>query len=124
MKTRVNLKPGQKGTKRLVEQYGDALICVRYRYDAKARKQYKTVEIIVSESEWTPPPAKYPDGELVPLKIGINETVLQNQLRAVGGRWDKDQRVWFVPYVCIAGTKLEKLIAVETKADAKESENL
>ena len=124
MKTRVNLKPGQKGTKRLVEQYGDALICVRYRYDAKARKQYKTVEIIVSESEWTPPPAKYPDGELVPLKIGINETVLQNQLRAVGGRWDKDQRVWFVPYGCIAGTKLEKLIAVETKAGVKESESL
>lgn len=28
MKTRVNLKPGQKGTKRLVEQYRDALICV------------------------------------------------------------------------------------------------
>jgi hypothetical protein len=120
----VNLKPGQKGTKRLVEQDGDALICLRYRYDAKAHKQYKTVEIIVSESEWTPPPAKYPDGELVSLKIGINETVLQNQLRAAGGRWDKDQRVWFVPYGCIAGTKLEKLIAVETKADLKNSDSL
>ena len=58
MKTRVNLKPGQKGTKKLVEQYGAALVCVRYRYDAKTLKQYKTVEIIVSESEWTPPPAK------------------------------------------------------------------
>ena len=124
MKTRVNLKPGQKGTKKLVEQYGDALLCVRYRYDAKAYKKYKTVEIIVSESEWTPPPAKYPDGELVPLKIGINETVLQNQLRAVGGRWDKYQRVWFAPYGCIAGTKLEKFIVVETKADDKQKECL
>lgn len=71
MKTRVNLKPGQKGTKRLVEQYGDALVCVRYRYDEKTQKQYKTVEIIVSESDWTPPPAKYPDGAIVPLKVGI-----------------------------------------------------
>jgi hypothetical protein len=71
MKTRVNLKPGQKGTKRLVEQYGDTLLCVRYRYDEKTNKQYKTVEIIVSESDWTPPPAKYPDGALVTLKIGI-----------------------------------------------------
>lgn len=124
MKTRVNLKPGQKGTKRLVEQYGDALICVRYRYDAKTHKQYKTAEIIVSESEWTPPPAKYPDGALVPLKIGINETVLQNQLRAVGGRWDKGQRVWFVPYGCIAGTKLEKLIVVETTKGDKKKESL
>jgi len=119
MKTRVNLKPGQKGTKRLVEQYGDALICIRYRYDAEKRKQYKTVEIIVSESEWTPPPAKYPEGTLVPLKIGLNEIALQNQVRSLGGRWDKEKRVWFVPYGCIAGTKLEKLIVVETTKEAK-----
>jgi hypothetical protein len=119
MKTRVNLKPGQKGTKKLVQQYGDALICVRYRYDANKQKQYKTVEIIVSESEWTPPSAKYSDGELVPLKIGLNETALQSQARAVGGRWDKELRVWIVPYGCIAGTKLEKLISVETTKEDK-----
>jgi len=124
MKTRVILKPGQKGTKRLVEQYGDALVCVRYRYDAKAHKQYKTVEIILSETEWTPPPARYPDGTLVSLKIGINETALQNQAGAVGGRWDKEQQVWLVPYGCIAGTKLEKFIAVETTADAINDKSL
>ena len=124
MKTRVNLKPGQKGTKRLVEQYGDALICIRYRYDSEKRKQYKTVEIIVSESEWTPPPAKYPDGALVPLKIGIKETALQEQVRSVGGRWSKEQKVWLVPYGCIAGTKLEKLIVVETTKEAKKKESL
>jgi hypothetical protein len=124
MKTRVNLKPGQKGTKRLVQQYGDALVCVRYRYDAKALKQYKTVEIIVSESVWTPPPAKYPDGELVSLKIGIDETTLQNQARAVGGRWDKERQVWLVPFGCIAGTKLEKLIVVETVVDAIRPDSL
>jgi len=124
MKTRVILKPGQKGTKRLVEQYGDALICVRYRYDAKAHKQYKTVEIIVSENEWTPPPAKYPDGAIIPLKIGIKETALQAQVRAVGGRWNKSQQVWLIPYGCIAGTKLEKFIAVETTVDDKNDASL
>lgn len=124
MKTRVNLKPGQKGTKKLVDQYGDTLVCVRYRYDSKANKRYKTVEIIVSESEWAPPPAKYSEGELVPLKIGINETALQSQARAVGGRWDKDQQFWIVPYGCIAGTKLEKLIVVETNEGTKESKSL
>jgi len=124
MKTRVILKPGQKGTKRLVEQYGEALLCVRYRYDAKAHRQYKTVEIIVSESEWTPPPVKYPDGTLVPIKIGLNETSLQNQTRAVGGRWDKQRQVWLVPYGCIAGTKLEKFIAVETSVETKKDDSL
>jgi hypothetical protein len=67
MKMRVNLKPGQKGVKRLVVQYVDALVCFRCRYDAKTQQQYKTAEIIVSESEWTPPLAKYPDGTLVTL---------------------------------------------------------
>jgi len=124
MKTRVNLKPGQKGTKRLLEQYGDSLICVRYRYDAETQKQYKTVEIIVSESEWTPPPTKYPDGTLVPLKIGIKETALQEQVRSVGGRWNKEQKVWLVPYGCIAGSKLEKLIVIENTANAKKNEGL
>ncbi len=124
MKTRVILKPGQKGIKRLVEHYGEALLCVRYRYDAKAHRQYKTVEIIVSESEWTPPPVKYPDGTLVPLKIGLNETSLQNQTRAVGGRWDKQRQVWLVPYGCIAGTKLEKFIAVETSVETKKDDSL
>jgi hypothetical protein len=114
MTTRVKLKPGQKGTKKLTEQYGDSLVCIRYRYDANACKQYKTVEIVVSESDWTPPPAKYPDGALVPLKIGIKETAAQEQVRAVGGRWDRQKQVWVVPYGCIAGTKLEKFILLET----------
>ena len=47
MKTRKHLKPGQMGTKRLVAQYGDALLCVRYRYDEKRGVQMKTVELIV-----------------------------------------------------------------------------
>jgi hypothetical protein len=31
-RVRLHLKPGQKGTKQLLAQYGDRLICVRYRY--------------------------------------------------------------------------------------------
>ena len=49
MKTRKHLKPGQMGTKGLVAQYGDALLCVRYRYDEKRGVQLKTVELIVEE---------------------------------------------------------------------------
>lgn len=124
MKARVKLKPGQKGTKKLVAQYGDALICVRYRYDVGTRRQVKTVEIIVSESAWTPPPAKYPDSALVPLRIGVTEKSLQEQARAVGGRWDHKQQLWFVRYGCIAGTKMEKLIIVEAAKGSVESESL
>ena len=41
METRVTLRPGEKGTKALVAEHGDRLICVRYRYDAAARVRYR-----------------------------------------------------------------------------------
>jgi len=113
MTTRVKLKPGKNGTKKYVTEYGDKLVCVRYRYDAQKRKQYKTVEIIVSETDWIPPPAKYPDSAMVALKIGIRETGLQAQVKAVGGRWDIEKKLWIVPYGCIRGTRLEKFIILE-----------
>ena len=37
MEVKVTLKPGQNGTKRLVEHYGDQLVCVRYRYFSRKK---------------------------------------------------------------------------------------
>lgn len=108
MKATVKLKPGDKGTKRLHQKYGDALVCVRYRYDAHAGKQIKTVELIVSESEWSPPPGKFPPGTLVHLTIGFNEKTLQEQARSLGGRWNREKRLWIIPYGAIKGTRLER----------------
>jgi len=59
IKTRLILKPGQKGTKRLTDKYGDALVCIRFRYDAESRQRLKTVELIVEKADWTPPAPKY-----------------------------------------------------------------
>ena len=55
MKSYCNLKPGQDGTKRLVEQYGDKLLCVRYRFDETRGVKVKTVELIVDERPLTKP---------------------------------------------------------------------
>jgi hypothetical protein len=115
MKTRAKLMPGQKGTKTLLQKYGDAFVCVRYRYDEKNHKQYKTVELIVSEKDWSPPPSKFPESAIVPLKIRATENTLQKQAKALGGRWDPDQKVWYIPYGCVVGTNLEKLIVEPTK---------
>ena len=46
METHVTLRPGQKGTKALVQEHGLRLVCVRYRYDAATRMRYKTVYVI------------------------------------------------------------------------------
>jgi len=51
-RVRLHLKPGQKGTEQLLAQYGDRLICVRYRYDAQRKKRFKTVELLVAECDW------------------------------------------------------------------------
>lgn len=54
MKVKSTLTPGQKGTKQLTKEYGEQLICVRYRYDSSRLKRYKTVELIVDEQDWAP----------------------------------------------------------------------
>ena len=54
MEVKTKLQPGQNGTKALLKEYGDQLVCVRYRYDKAHHKRYKTVELIVEEKDWIP----------------------------------------------------------------------
>jgi hypothetical protein len=51
MGTILHLKPGKKGMKQLLAQYGDRLVCVRYRYDTQRKKWCKTVELIIAARE-------------------------------------------------------------------------
>ena len=56
MHIRSTVHPGQRGTKKLLTQFGDRLVCVRYRYDDQRQKRIKTVELIVEEKiGWLPP---------------------------------------------------------------------
>jgi len=54
METRVTLRPGDKGTKKLVQEFGQKLLCVRYRYDPVRRMRHKTVELVVESAPWDP----------------------------------------------------------------------
>ena len=54
MEARTTQRPGQKGTKKLVERFGERLIFVRYRYDPQRRRSYTTAELIVDERYWAP----------------------------------------------------------------------
>jgi hypothetical protein len=115
VKTRLILKPGQRGTKGLLKKYGDALLCVRFRYDAASRQRLKTVELIVEKEEWTPPLSRYTADALVPLHINVADMQARLQAKAAGGRWNPEKQLWFVMYGNIAGTPLEKHIQVDTK---------
>jgi hypothetical protein len=54
MKVRQTVAPPRPGTVRLLAEYGPRLLFVRYRYDAKKKRRYKTAEIIVDEVDWQP----------------------------------------------------------------------
>ena len=90
MKTKLNLKPGQKGTKKLCEKYGTSLVRVRYRYDTARKKRYKTVELIEEETEWMPPEKDAPEtpDEIVGIRVDYKETKLQSELKKEGARWN------------------------------------
>ena len=108
---RLTLNPGQKGTKKLVSKYGDKLICVRYRYDEKTSKRYKTVELIEEEVDWKP--GKKPDsplGETVYVKVEWSETDISWQVKRAGGVRNKKRKVWELERKKAIALKLEKRI--------------
>jgi hypothetical protein len=113
MKSRLNLKPGRKGTKKLLEQYGTSLLYVRrYRYDEVRGVRLKTVEIEVEEKPWQPS-ARPRAGDIVSVAVNFAEKELRDSLKAAGGKWNPEEKVWHVPYGLIRCTELEKRILVE-----------
>ncbi|NOT53940.1 MAG: hypothetical protein HOP18_04975 [Deltaproteobacteria bacterium] len=98
MRTRLTLHPNQDGAKQLRERYGDRLVCVRYRYDETRKERWKTVELIVEKSAWEPPKPQWPEDTLVALQVGVQERVVQQQVKAAGGKWNPKEVVWELPY--------------------------
>ena len=90
------MRPGQKGTKKLLAQYGSRLLCVRYRYDAERKRRYKTVELIVDEAAWEPPATKA--DEIVRVRVEAYERDWQEKVRRAGGKWNPRERVWELRY--------------------------
>jgi hypothetical protein len=105
-------RPGQRGTKKLLAEYGAALVCVRYRYDEASRTRIKTAEIIVEKTAWTPPARTFADNDIVPVRIAYPEEALKASAKAAKGRWNPDVKLWFIRYGKIKGTALEKHIVL------------
>ena len=66
MLTRAPLRPGQKGTHRFAQKYGEHLACVRCRYDYPDKTRHKTVEHnrhpALGDTRPDPGGAQYPAG--------------------------------------------------------------
>ena len=97
-RVRLHLKPGQKGTKQLLAQYGDRLLCVRYRYDVRRKRRLKTVELVVDERDWQPPGPRFTDDQIVPLQVAFAETEIRTLVKQAGGTWNPERKVWQLRY--------------------------
>jgi hypothetical protein len=113
MRTRLHLNPGQKGTKQLFAQYGDRLVCVRYRYDAQRKTRFKTVELIVAERDWNPPAPRVADDALVGVRVGFAEVELRHRVKQAGGKWNPSRKAWELRYAHVLALKLEARIVKE-----------
>ena len=114
MQIKTSLKPGQKGTKKWLDIYGDRLVCVRYRYDANKGRRYTTIEIIAEEGDWVPAEMKEPPARNMADLLGIRvvgyELELREQVKRAGGIWRPKQQVWELPYGQILALGLEDRI--------------
>ena len=112
----------QKGTKRLIEKYGDRLVCVRYKYDAEKGKRYTTVELIEEESDWTaesPASPRQPSAQRLGVRVEYWENDLRERVKAAGGIWRPRQKVWELCYEDVVTLGIESRMVADTGSDAR-----
>jgi hypothetical protein len=119
MRTRLHLKPGQKGTQELLAQYGDRLVCVRYRYDTQRKKRFKTVGLIVAERDWEPPAPRFTAGTIVGVRIGFAEVDMRERVKQAGGKWNRSRKVWELRYDQVVALTLEARIVEEEASNTR-----
>lgn len=94
LETRLTLRPGAPGTKRLAKRYGDRLVCVRYLYDEARGRRLKTVELVIEEAPWKGR-ARRPrrnDHDLVRVRVDWREAELRLAVKKAGAVWRPAQK--------------------------------
>ena len=111
-KVRLTRRAGQPGTKKLLERYGDDLICVRYRYDAERGQRIKSVEIAVERTAWTgrAKDRAPDDSSIVRVRLAEEENLLRRAVLLAGGRWDEESDLWALPRSVALGLGLKPRI--------------
>lgn len=85
------LAPDDRGARRYADRYGEALVCVRHRTDARGKVRHVTVELLVDSQ-----PIRPRNFTIVALRIEPRHRALHAMVKAAGGRWDARQCVWRV----------------------------
>jgi hypothetical protein len=118
MPTRLHLKPGQKGTKQLLAQYGDRLTCVRYRYDPQRKKRFKTAELLVGERDREPRRPRFAQDQIVGLRVAFADVAVRDRVKQAGGTWNPERRVWRLRYDRVVALGLNSRIVDEPASNS------
>ena len=103
-------KRGEPGTKKLTRIYGNDLVCVRYKYDYKNRKKYKTIELKIEEGPWEPDDDDKYLTQKVEIRVDYKEIGLRKKLKSEGAVWDPGKRVWRTTFKTVLELGLEERI--------------
>lgn len=113
MKSQKVLKPGQPGTKKWLEKFGNSLYYVRHRYDKDQKRKLVTVELVVDEKAYETKKIKKPKNKIFYLKIDYSEKYLRKLVKEAGGHWNKEKKAWSLSYGQIINLGLEPRIIPE-----------
>ncbi|MCK5147165.1 hypothetical protein KAR48_10450 [bacterium] len=106
-------RPGEPGTIKLQRIYGDDLVCVRYKYDYKKKKRYKTIELLVDEKDWEPCSTDQYCYKRVYIKIGSHEMELQKNIKAAGAIWNAEKKAWKLAVQVVRDMDIEDRIVID-----------
>lgn len=109
------MKPGDPGTRRQVERFGQELLCVRYRYDEERHERLTTVEIVVDRGPRAVPVAA---NQHVGVRLRFEEADLRHRVREAGGQWDPRRKLWWLPWSAVLRLGLADRVAAWTDSSA------
>ena len=84
-----------------------------------AEEAFKTVELIIAEREWEPPPLRFVADMIVGVRVGFTEVELREQVKQAGGKWNSGRKVWGLRYDHVVALKLEARIVEEKASNSR-----
>lgn len=88
------LWPAEAGTRRWLDRYGAALVCVRHREDPAGLRRVVTVELLVGEVRSRRRVRRLNKTATYPLRVAPGAGSLRQLLRAHGARHDPYRGLW------------------------------